>query len=279
MEIDFENYDDITKFFYVMYENLIAHKNQNNFAGNLNTLLKVHSFGDFKTIKDIKILILNLKSEYKFAYKLCLLSYIKCDLFHKIANIYSLDLKLKEGKILELVVKKLNEIHNNIEYINAFDKYSYKTTMGSEVLSNTNMNMWEFETRREIINSLILIVERFGIEDLKTMSVKIITYGDTLTMSFKELSKYYNKQIMHIKKSLKMRKQYCDSFIEIEKSFVMALITFDETIEFDDFDIVIESKLLNQNTEIDEYDNHSQISADLDSLEMLLNENLLLEEK
>lgn len=265
-----ENVDDITKFFYVIYDILLTNKNQNKFASNLCCLLRKFCFGDFKNILNIKILTLNLKKEYQFAYKLCLLSYIKCDLFHKLANIYQFDLKSNETKTLELVVKKIYLIHDDILYVDAFDLYSYKTNIGDNIdnistVINTQLT-WEFETRTEIIRSLMLLVERFTIEVLKKMNVKIIMYKDTINMSFKELSKYYNKQVVKIDKALKLRKQYCDSFIEVEKSFITALISFDDTIYFDDFDIVVKSNENNYDSDDNEY-NHDLLDAKLDKLE------------
>ena len=101
------------------------------------------------------------------------------------------------------------------------------------------------------------------------MGVKLLTYSETLDMTFKELSKYYNKQILKIDKSLKARKQYCDSFIEIEKSFVMALISSDESLDFDDFEIIIKQK----DIEIDEIDDFDLVGSKLDELEKLMHDN------
>lgn len=269
---DIENCDDITKYFYIMYDSLLTNKNQNKFASNLCSLLKTFCFGDFKNILNIKILTLNLKKDYTFAYKLCLLLYIKCDLFHKIANIYQFNLKSNETKILELVVKKLNLIHDDILYIEAFDLYSYKVNIGDNVDNiSTEINTrstWEFETRNEIIRSLVLLVEHFTLEVLKNMNVKIITYADTFNMTFKELSKYYNKQLVKIDKALNLRKQYCDSFIEVEKSFITSLITFDDTIYFDDFDVVIKSKDTDDTYENND-DEYALVGAKLDELERI----------
>lgn len=273
---DIENCDDITKFFYIMYDSLLTNKNQNKFASNLCCLLKTFCFGDFKNILNIKILTLNLKQDYRFAYKLCLLLYIKCDLFHKLANIYQLDLKSNETKILELIVKKLGSIHDDILYINAFDLYSYKHDINDNIddisTGIDTQSTWEFETRNEIIRSLVLLVEHFTIEVLEKMNVKIIMYSDTLNMSFKELSKYYNKQVVKIDKALKNRKQYCDSFIEVEKSFVTALITFDDEIYFDDFDIVIKSKDGIETYENENDDGYEFVGKKLDELEKALDD-------
>jgi hypothetical protein len=103
------------------------------------------------------------------------------------------------------------------------------------------------------------------------MNVKLITYSETLNMSFKELSKYYNKQVLKIEKALKNRKQYCDSFIEIEKAFVMSLITFDDKIYFDDFDIIINSKDVEDNID----DKYELIETSLDKLEKSLEETVI----
>jgi hypothetical protein len=253
-----ENCDDITKFFYIMYDSLIITKNQNKFAGNLSGLLRNFNFTNFKNIINIKILILNLKKEYTFAYKLCLLSYIKCDLFYKIIilfpHIFGDNVTPTDQNSLELVTKKNNKVHDDLFYIEAFDLYSYKLSKSEESVDNakTTSNVWQFETRIEIINSLVLLVEYFTHDILKHMNVKLITYAETKEMTFKQLSKYYNKQVLVIKKSLKKCKQYCDSYIEVEKSFVMALLTCDDTIYFDDFDVVIETK----NTTYDQNSEH-----------------------
>lgn len=235
--------DEMTKFFYIIYDILISTKDQNKFACNFNALLKSFPFGNFKNILNIKMLILNLKNEFPFAYKLCLYSYIRCDLFHKLANIYGFDFDSTENEVFELIVEKLYAIKNDISYINAFRFFSYKKEFANElgVLSNNDKTkvLWEFEMRNEMIRSLVLIVEYFKLDALKSMNVKLIKYSETLDMSFKELSKYYNKQIILISKSLKTRKYYCDSFVELEQSFIDALLTNDDKIHFDDFEIVV----------------------------------------
>jgi len=240
-----DNYDDITKFFYVMYDSLLKHKNQNKFACNLVSLLKNFYFTNFKNIKNIKKLTLNLKHEHQFAYKLCLLSYIKCDLFYKLSNMFDFNQNVNETKILELIINQLNIINNDIMYIDSFDLYSYKKINDNiDMISNTEQKqtIWEYETRNVIIQSLVLLVEHFTLTELKKMGVKIIKYSDTFDMSFNELSKYYNKQLVKIYNCLQLRKQYCESFIEVEKSFIMALINFDDIIYFDDFDIIVKYK-------------------------------------
>lgn len=244
--VDIENHNDITKFFYIIYNNLLEKNNENKFAYNLVLFLKKFCFVQFKNIKNVKSLILNLKFKYKFAYKLCILLYIKCDLFHKLSKIYNFDFAINETKTLELVVTKLQVLHNNILYINAFDLYSYKKINDNIDMLNNDLkkesNSWEYETRNEIIHSLVLLVKHFGLKELELMGVKLIKYSDTINMTFKELSKYYNKQIVKVENTLKLRKQFCESFIELEKAFVMALITFDHEIYFDDFEILIKQK-------------------------------------
>ena len=61
-------------------------------------------------------------------------------------------------------------------------------------------------------------------------------------MNINDLCKYHNKTIDKIKKGLKKIIQLIDAFIEIEKTYVMTLITSDSELKPNQFDIIIEDE-------------------------------------
>ena len=171
---------------------------------------------------------------------MCLLSYIKCDLFNKLIKNYSFDVTLCEPDICTIVIKKSLEICEHMKYIHAFDIYTHKPDYKIDCINDNKLSsLWEIDTRNEIIQSLVSIVNYFSLNFLKLIGIKIITYAETLEMSIKELVKYYNKQILLIEKALKLNKYYCDSYVELETEFATSLITSNDNINFNNFEIII----------------------------------------
>ena len=247
-----ENCDTLTKLFYIIYDNLLTNNNQNKFINNFCELFKKFNFKNFNKIINVKTLILNLKAEFQLAYKICILAYIRCDIYYKINKFIKFDScdELHESNVLEIITKEHNELLKKYNYITAFKTYDrdfkindtdINANISENKTENTNNLLWEHDTRNEIINNLILIVEYYTINVLKTLDVECISYGDVCDMTFIRLSNYYKQQLEKIKKSLKKQKQYCSAYIEVEKSFIMTLLTDDNDIYFDDFDVVVES--------------------------------------
>lgn len=257
----------VTKF-YIIYHNLLENKNEKQFVMLLADLIKIMTLNEFNEIKNIKGLIFNLeKEQLLFSYKMSLLVYIR----------YSLHSKLKEAcerdfDSLESIVNKLSELQKYDSYMNSYktlpqvikplnelnisastpyisDSDSDRDDDQCETLTETKLPLkdmcaaWYLETRLEIINRFFYLREYFGLESLQKFKIKNATYEEICKMPYKKLCKLYNKIITKIKKELKKQLQLCEAYLEVEKQFIVSMLTSNTELDLDNFSLVIEEEV------------------------------------
>lgn len=233
--------NNTTKIFYAIYIELLEEFDQISFVNNFCCFLNKFKFTEICKIKNIKHLIYNLKYDYLLAYKVCMLAYIKCEMYNKISKFITFD-NNEEKKINDVITNEYSTLCNDYLYINTFDYYVNGQDVENEnaTVVKENIKTWENATKNIMIENLIYLVKYFSLEKLKLMGVKLITYEDATKMNFNEMSKYYNKQIVKINKNIGKKKEYCYIFIKMHETLLLTLNTFDNKIDFSDLKINIE---------------------------------------
>jgi hypothetical protein len=176
---------------------------------------------------------------------------------------------------LESIVNKLSELQNHDSYMNSYKTLPqvinilvstpYSSDSDSddnqcETLTETKLPVkdmctaWYLETRIEIINRFFYLREYFGLELLQKFKIKNVTYEEICKMPYKKLCKLYNKIITKIKKELKKQIQLCDAYLEVEKQFIISMLTSNTKLEFDSFSLAIEEEV-DFDLEIDDVSN------------------------
>jgi len=226
------------KQFYLIYYKLILEKNEQLFTRDINNFSKQASIHN---IKDIKSMITKLKNDkLLLSYKILVLLYTKSYLFQKIMR-YQTNKKREQ---LITVIETLSKFKKDVEFINSFKLFPLilrpMSSESTHEVLKTGDNIWFDVSRTEIIHRIELIIKRFGIIMLHNLKLNIVHYDDILAMNYKQLSKYHNKIINKLKSYIVKTIDNCDEYISIEKSYVITLINYDTTIEFDNSDLSIE---------------------------------------
>jgi hypothetical protein len=268
----------ITKLFYTAYYNLLVSKNENNYILQLNKINNMMNMNN-KTIiqiNNIKKMIFSLENKFKLSFKISLLLYIKSDLMEKInkyIDVHNMAFSSTSLSLTALEYLKINNYMNYNKYANSTEKmeqiimyakyikilkkyiHAFKLISNKQnfindyenINNNSNKikNKYEhnlfIENKKEIVNRLILLVNNFGIKILKIFNVELIDYITIDNMDYTDILQYYNVSIKKIKSSLEKIIYLTDTFIEIEKTYVMILITSDPNITPNMIDIIIES--------------------------------------
>lgn len=212
-ELQKKNISELTKLVNMMeIDNLfiyITYKLRENRIDQ-KTYIKTVVLSDYNimTIPTIKQIIARLRDEdYKYAYNFLLISYMKNKISIKI-NKYKKILDMKKDD--NTVFKKY--IQDRVNIINAFPKMSRKllNEQGKlesiDPISKNNRqysdeeieNMWIAQNKAEVIDRLILIVERFGYKIIDVVNCKKITMETANNMVYKDLVSYYNKIVQNI---------------------------------------------------------------------------------
>ncbi len=239
--INFEKYDPISLQFYLMYHLLLKTKNEKQYVVCLSQFTESIKLNDFAKIDNIKSLIFNLKSENLFyAYKMTLLVFAKCEKSMEAALIFGVDSDCNTS----FIVNKLTSLKNDSMYIDSYkiiplsikplgeqmqlsEQITYECDDNCEELIKLPERSWYFETRIDIFNRFEYLRNYFGLKRLQDFKIKNTTYDEVYNMSFKKLVKFHNKIIEKIKKGIKKSMKLCQSFIDIEKTFISALMSPD----------------------------------------------------
>ena len=248
---------NITTEFYVIYYNILHTKDENAYIKNLGKLINESSDNliEFSKINNIKKLIFHLEeNNLLIAHKISLLNYVKIDIFIKLLKLKSdsqINAILESNvKLFEKIILIQDNLCNKLNYINAFNEFSsnindnsFLNDSDNIVTNNSNKHLviWCTDTKQELINRLILLTENYENSFLSTINIKFITYNDVKNMSFNLLVKYYNKTVKSIKTYLKKYIKLCNAYVEIEKTYILTLITLKTTISLDNFDLVLEN--------------------------------------
>lgn len=246
----------ITKQFYLIYHGLLTNKNESEFIVSLNNITFKHSISLFIEIKNIKALIFNLaKENLFFCYKMCLLTYVKSDLFNKIC--YFMNDNDDNKNSLEKIVINMKQLKQHTIFINAFTTFPQKLKEcedgRSDESDTLNKDAWYEETRIEMYNRLQQLVAYFGLKIYKIFQIKKKSNNKLIQLSYKKICNYYNKIIYKIKKGIKKYIQLCEVYLEVEKTYVTSMITSDPNLDLDEFDLVIEQEITEENDDNNKY--------------------------
>jgi len=261
---------EITKHFYLIYHTLLTNKNESEFVLGLNKIMYEHNISLFVNVKNVKALIFNLSNEnLLFSYKMCMLMYIKSDLYCKIDYFLNTGIRHfsdkkfcvsalpiptseeteKQNNIdaLEKIIISLKKLKEHMVFINAFNVFPSKLKCSDndglgklEECKIINKEPWYNETKIEMINRLQQIVKYFGSRIYKIFGIKKKSNQKIMELSYKKMCNYYNRTITKIKKGIKKYVQLCEVYLEIEKAYVTSMITSDPNMDLDDFDLIIE---------------------------------------
>lgn len=226
MTLENNNLDNLSIAFYLIYDMLLKTKNESQYILLFLEFLDNIKLHLFMTILNIRNLIFTLKSENLIdSYKITLLAFAKSEISNQILT----HLQLTDHTIsFELICFNLSKFKKNKMYIDShklipltirsvIDSKNEKKLLPTEIT-------WQFETRIEIINRLICLREYFKLEELQKFNIKNIMYDDVCKMSFKKLAKYYNKTIDKIKNYISKIIELCETFLDIEKTFVSSIM-------------------------------------------------------
>lgn len=246
----------ITKQFYLVYHALLTNKNESEFILALNNITCKHSISLFTDIKNIKALIFNLAEEKLFfSYKMCLLTYVKSDLFNKIC--YFMKDNHDNENSSELIVMNMKRLKQHIMFINAFNTFPQKLKEFDDgridESGTATKDAWYEETKIEMYNRLQQLVAYFGLNIYKIFEIKKKSNDKVMELSYKKTCNYYNKIINKIKKGIKKYIQLCEVYLEVEKTYVTSMITSDPSLDLDEFDLVIEQEITEQENDTDKY--------------------------
>jgi hypothetical protein len=226
---------DITKQFYIIYYDLLIIKNESIFIENLIKMNNEYNFNNFISINNIKKLIFHLKNEnLSLSYKILLLIYIKSDLYNKILFIINEKKDISIFSITEIVNYKIN-------YINSFSLMPL--SIKSENIKILNEEKWYYESKYEILNRLEQLHNYFKSSFFKRCEIKMILKSELYSYNYKKINKYYNSIINKIKKIFKKILKLCKVSIEIEKTLLLLVISQDNTIELDKYNLIVDSDL------------------------------------
>lgn len=266
------NCDKKLTFFYEIYNDLIETKNENKYIISLMDITKNIGLIEFINIENVKNLILELKNKNLiYSYKLTLLIYVKSELVSELLKFFS-DFSLfqndNENQIEELCIKyvfdKFDQLKKEETFIDSFkiiqinskqqiqknNSFNFNDLVEINISKNNPESSWYFETRIDIFNRFTYLKNYFGIDKLKVYKIKEVTYGEIYEMTFKKLVKFHNKIILKIKKNIKKAIDLCNSFIQVEKTFISSLIKLkNENSENNLNNFILSDELNDENTQ------------------------------
>lgn len=237
-------FNNITKKFYIIYHKLLINKNEYEFSKELDEILEQCNVENFITIPNIKKIIYYLKNKHIFAYNICLLSYIRSSLLKKYSFSHS------DSPII--IIDKLN---NYLEYITSYSQINPISDLDNDVFFNIddeektlNKDAWYTATIQEIYDRFLLLTKYFGVDFLLMLGIKQISYDELHSFNSIQLINFYNKIIKKITKKIKNFQDHYNALIDIEFVYARTILTgiFDNiTNEYDI--IVIEENIVCDN--------------------------------
>lgn len=231
-----ELYKKIYKITYLA--NIIGLINELNYINMIQKL----SMNGFKTyhIIDFDKLTLHMKNiGLNDSFNISTLLYLRDNIYNEITNI-ALNFEdigsifsNKKKKIINRINKIRKSIKDKLNIIKSFKKIdrilyvkatlvinnidTIKSNNTRKLTDDKIMEEWESHTRNELINRLILIVERYyTLEQLVFMNVELRNINVLESCEYIELENYYISVISKIENELRKWMLYCKIYIDIE---------------------------------------------------------------
>lgn len=208
-------------------------------TGDITETEYINNFTGFQTtdIDDIKNNIIKLqKSDKSIAFKFTIVSYMREMIYYKLLDVVDLDdngisnidinnESDSRERLMNKVIDLKTLVQNDLVYLKAFKSVtSYLDAIppdqSNEILSDADI-IW----KEEIINRLILLVDRFGIEFIKSYDIELITIQEAFSMKYEVLTKYYMNVVKEIAFNLKNIEKLCNTYIDLERAQIMIKLT------------------------------------------------------
>jgi hypothetical protein len=132
---------------------------------------------------------------------------------------------LKKCKLIEtdFAFKLINNTFNNIKihiddahtYINSFKIIFDNAEKIEESINKKNIEYYYQETKQELLNRLILVVNYFGINTLLCLNITKMSFQEAENMSIRDLNEYYIDTIKIIKKYILSIKSKIECYDEL----------------------------------------------------------------
>ena len=211
--------NDIYKITYISLVN--KYIDENSYINILKKLV-LKGFKSYEIENYSRLVMYLYDKKFNDAFNISILLYMKdlkymellkvAKMFEDIAHIFS----YKKESMIDRI-KKINVLVNDkIKLLKSF-------VLTDTICPNDIkvMNNWIYFTRKEILDRLTLIVEKYiTIEQLQFMNIKILHITDIYKMDTHSLTNYYTYFIKHLIDKLNEFIDICKLYIDIEVNYI-----------------------------------------------------------
>ena len=230
--------------FVSLYEQLISNNNEILYIAGIVKKYTDNELEQFIKNENIRDKLIKLLSNKMIlSYKTTLLIYAKSTIYNKLCNLKSIavinDIFDQQYNALQTVIYTNMILRNSKIYMGSFNKFFLFTKKDGKIIKADEI--LAYEIRHEIYNRLQNLIEYFGMFTLMRMNIPKKKYSVLNSMDCNDLIEYYNNVTMKIKKNIDNYLCYCDSYMELEKIFMLTIINknIDMKINNFDFNIVV----------------------------------------
>jgi hypothetical protein len=138
---------------------------------------------------------------------------------------------------LNKIINIDTELNKTINYMGAYTAIS---AFGVDETKALYVTHWGYTTRLEIIDRLKCLINHFGKSILRMFNIEIITYDTAMNLDMDKLIKYYSTAIRQIKYGINECVQLCSAYIEMDRTYIIIVLTLNHNINPTKYDLVIQ---------------------------------------